>query len=773
MNRFTNKTKGIAFTLIMCALLLTTIIGVIAYMYQHSENEAFERLRLETAKQKKSISLQLTSDRETLTSMASLIGMNYSDNAGYLEVCKSFEAFGLCDEIGILVPGDILITKHGESDVKGLLSYEDEKKKGSYISGPITDVTNDKIAIIRSAVPIVDGDDNVKAILFGTISSENFSNYYKQQTSMNQFYLCIIDGENGHFVIDTKDVLISKSITRLSHIDYKNGFNYGDLYSDISKGNPGYTSFLSNDNSDFLYVYYDTLNIENWRIMLAQPSSIVLKSTHSTVSFLVISSSIICLIVLVYILVIAYSNRKKSRLNYIASEIRKNLLEINNRNESLVDALRILTEYAKSRSAFVIDSYDEGSYYIRPEIISDRLNEEEIEYFNGKLLYHTSITRKANGISLYNSEISADLSSKNKMPELYDFMVKHNIERVIYNVILNENGNTYILGVLNPKNKDIGHLLNEISACFSMALYNRKHLEKTHKMAFVDSLTGVKNRMAWSVDKKKNIYQNSNYICVYIDVNELNYFNNKHGHSAGDRMLKYIGEVLRNHFYDSNIYRMGGDEFLILNKTVSESEINKRLTKAVNDIEGQHYRIAFGVQHSSNAMTLEESVNAAEKLMYQNKALYYQEKDLHKIKNIENKDVKKITTGIKELDACLSVMSIRYFGVYFVSLDSDTFVRILAPKYFEDVDESNLLFSQTMKRYISEFIKPKYHRSFLSFLEYDVLKKEFADHKIPEISYVRIDGAKVTLKIYLVDCDSNHSDCIWVFEKSEEIPPLN
>ncbi len=766
MRSFSNKKKGFAFTFIMCILLLATILGIITYMYKHSETEAYERLDLEMEKQKKSISLQLISDRETLSSMANLIGMNYDSNEGYIEVCKAFESFGLCDDIGILVPNDILITKHGESDVKGTMSFEEEKQKGAYICRSVTDATNENLTIIRSSVPIVDANGNTKGILYGVITSDKFAEHYENSVSSAHSYLCIIDAETGKFIIDTKDVLNNKNITNLSSVEYNNDYNYEALFSGIKEGKLGYSNFISNDQSDFLYVCYDSLGIENWRIMLGQPNSIVLASTNSTISFLVATSGIICLIVLIYVFVISYANGKKSRLNYVASEIRKNLLKMSAKNDSLKEALKLLTDFAKSRSAFITDSYEEECHYIRPEKAADKLNPDEIRYLNNKLLYYTSVTRKTRGASLYNSVIKADKTTRREMPDLYDFMAAHNIKLIIYCIILNESSNTYILGALNPKNRYAGELLNKISACFSMALYNRNHLEITHQMAFKDSLTGVKNRMAWSVDRKTNNYKDVKYTCVYIDANELNLYNNKHGHAAGDQMLKFIGEVLRKYFFDSDIYRMGGDEFLILNKTVTDAEIDERLSKAVNDIEEMKYHIAFGVKQSSDNETLEETVNAAEKQMYKNKAFYYQEKDLKKIKTIENKSIKTITTGVKELDACLSVMSRRYLGIYLVSLDNDTFTRILSPVYFENADESNLLFSQTIRRYNDEFVGPKYHRRFLAFLEYDVLKNEFKENKVPEISYTRIDGVKVTLKVYPANTGENQTDCIWVFEKN-------
>ncbi len=764
MNIFLNKKHGIAYTLIMLLLLIGTIIGVISYMYDYSEKEAFERLKLETAKQKESITLQMTSDRETLYSMANLLGASYHDNDEYIDVCQNFKSFGLCRDIGILIPGDMLITKHGLTNVSGKISFDEEASKGSYISGRIADVTKDERQIIRNVVPICDDAGNTKAILFGTISIEDYCEYYKNHLDMTNSYLCILDGKSGDFIIDTKDVLSRKNVTRLAQVQYKKGYTYKDFYNNLSEGKTGYTSFVAHDSDEFLYICYDEMGIENWRIMLAQPESVVLANVYSTVSFLLSASAILCLIILLYCLGIALSNRKKTRLNFMASEIRKNLLEVTHRKESLIDALHKLVSYAKARSAFISDSYTEECHYMMPEVSKDKLTADEIKYFNNKLLMYTAQNRKSHGVSLYSCHLKADRKTKAEMPEFYEFMISHRIYSVIYDVVINSNSTMYVIGVLNPKNKDISQLLNKIAACFSMAVYNRKHLERTHKMALTDALTGVKNRTAFSQDKKINNYLDSDYFCIYIDVNELNYYNNKYGHAAGDQMLKFIGEVLTSTFSDSDIYRMGGDEFLILNKTCTQAEIDTRLERIIHDIEEMKYHIAVGCKLSIAGTNLEDTVNEAEKMMYENKSHYYQDKELHKVKYIKNRNVALMETGVKELDACLSVMTIRYMGIYFVSLDKDSCVKILAPSYFDNIDAAAYRYSINFEKYINDFVKPEYHRALLTFLDYDILKKHFKENHIPEISFERIDGEKIKLKIYCINIIESDSDCIWVFE---------
>ncbi len=764
MSAFFSSKKGVLYTMFMSLLLVGTILFIIGYMYVHSENEAFERLRLETTKQKKSISLQLASDRETLASMAYLIGINYDTTDGYVEVCKGFEPFGLCREIGVLVPGDVLITKHGVTDVSGKLFFEEEKRKGAHIDGRVPDVTNDKRTNIRNAVPITDRNGNTKAVLFGTISAQEFSDYYKNQISIKETYLCLVDGKTGGFIIDTKDIVSEKNISNLANIKYNRGYNYTGLLDGISKGEQGFVSFVANDSDEYLYVCYDTVGIEDWRIMLAYPETLALAGAHKTMAFLVFTSGIICLIILIYILGVVFSGKKTTRMNFVASEIRKNLLEINHRHKSLEDALQMITEYAKSRSAFICDSYGEEFHYIRPDTLG-RLNSDDIQYFNEKLLLYSAKHRTTHEATVYSSKIKADQKLKAEMPDFCEFLVVHNIKKVIYNVIVRNSSNTYILGVLNPAHEYVDQLLTKISACFSMSVYNRKHLERTHHMALTDSLTGAKNRMAFKQDTNQNDYSDGNYTCIYIDVNELNYFNNRYGHAAGDQMLKFIGECLLTNFSDSDVYRMGGDEFLILSRIVAEDEIDKRLERIEFDIEEMKYHIAIGVKYSDSKLGLEATVNEAEKIMYQNKSRYYQDKELNKVKSLIANDTYSIDTGVAELDACLSVMSMRYLAVYFVSLEKDTFVKILAPIYFKDVNDKSHLFSEVVKRYIHEFIKPEFHRALSSFIEYDTLKKQLSEQRVPEIIYERIDGEKVILRVYPVNTGNATSDSIWVFEK--------
>ncbi len=767
MKKYLNLRHGILYTVIMALILVASVFAIIEYTYSHTESEAYERLRLESAKYKNNINIQLMSDRETLTSMAILIESNYHDIEGYTKACKSFKPFGLCEDVGILIPGDILVTKHGPTDVSGELSFEEEAARGAYISGRTLDATKDGRLIMRSAVPVVHSDGRTEAVLYGAINIDKFTEYYRDQLSGDKTYMCILEGGSGDFIIDTKNPeFISANLANLAGVSYGRGYTYGKLSEDISNGESGYTSFVEKDGKEYLYVRYAALNIEDWRILIGQTESVVFADTKKTLWFFVTASCWICFIFFMYLLGVMYSDRKKGKRHKVASDIRKSLLEINQRDESLTEALQMLTEFAGSRSAFIVDSYNEEHHYMRPEKIDEILKPDEIEYFNETLLLYASRHRNVHGADVYGAIIEPDRAMREEMSEFCDFMVNHNINKVYYNVVINNNVNIYVLGVINPANNDAIELMNTTAVCFSMAVYNKKHLERTRKMAITDSLTGIENRVAYAAHISANNFLGKKIACIYVDVNELHYYNNKYGHAAGDQMLRFIAGTIKKKFSDSAVFRMGGDEFLIINDTLSENDLKECLENVITEVNEMKYRIAVGMSIEVVKGSVEDVVNKAEQDMYINKAHYYQDKELKKVKSITKKNDIYVETGVEELDACLSVMSLRYYGIYVVSLEKDTCVRILAPKYLEDMNEESVPFSLTMKRYVHEFVKHEFHRNFYSFLEYDALIKELESGDVPSICYERIDGEKILLKIYPITT-SDESDCIWVFEKAE------
>lgn len=77
-----------------------------------------------------------------------------------------------------------------------------------------------------------------------------------------------------------------------------------------------------------------------------------------------------------------------------------------------------------------------------------------------------------------------------------------------------------------------------------------------------DDLTKVKNRYALRVDYEK--YTGKKLIVAMIDIDDFKFFNDRYGHSYGDRILKDTSKTISSMFDKRSIYRYGGDEFLVI-----------------------------------------------------------------------------------------------------------------------------------------------------------------------------------------------------------------
>lgn len=98
----------------------------------------------------------------------------------------------------------------------------------------------------------------------------------------------------------------------------------------------------------------------------------------------------------------------------------------------------------------------------------------------------------------------------------------------------------------------------------------RSEKEKAEQRVRKDVLTGLLNRAAFEMDRKrlKDAYENKeidNLFVVFIDLDGLKKLNDTRGHHYGDRLLIEFANQLTTTFDDYEfVYRLGGDEFLLL-----------------------------------------------------------------------------------------------------------------------------------------------------------------------------------------------------------------
>lgn len=143
-------------------------------------------------------------------------------------------------------------------------------------------------------------------------------------------------------------------------------------------------------------------------------------------------------------------------------------------------------------------------------------------------------------------------------------------------------------------------------------------------MSFYDMLTQVYNRNKYArVLRELAGKAIASIGIVYMDLNGLKMANDTYGHNYGDYLIKASAIILKKYFKD-NIFRLGGDEFLVLCVDMEQpvfEDIVGRFREEVN----QHKEInaSIGSIWTKDTSDLEEQIAYADELMYADKQSYY------------------------------------------------------------------------------------------------------------------------------------------------------
>jgi diguanylate cyclase (GGDEF)-like protein len=119
----------------------------------------------------------------------------------------------------------------------------------------------------------------------------------------------------------------------------------------------------------------------------------------------------------------------------------------------------------------------------------------------------------------------------------------------------------------------IGHSLADVAESLLVQAISREELaadrDRFAREARVDPLTGLANRAAWDAllateEARRNRYMHRITI-VSADLDNLKAVNDRHGHTAGDQVIRAAAQALRSQARASDtVARVGGDEFLVL-----------------------------------------------------------------------------------------------------------------------------------------------------------------------------------------------------------------
>jgi diguanylate cyclase (GGDEF)-like protein len=154
------------------------------------------------------------------------------------------------------------------------------------------------------------------------------------------------------------------------------------------------------------------------------------------------------------------------------------------------------------------------------------------------------------------------------------------------------------------------------------------------ELALFDPLTGLLNRRGFLQIAEHELQvcerRRSPTALLFIDVDGLKLVNDRHGHAAGDRLLRSVAEVLRASTRDSDLLaRVGGDEFCVLltrDSALDGTVLLDRIVTVVdtwNDRTETPYEMAFSIGRAvfdpGEPSSIEDLIDRADRAMYENK----------------------------------------------------------------------------------------------------------------------------------------------------------
>lgn len=291
------------------------------------------------------------------------------------------------------------------------------------------------------------------------------------------------------------------------------------------------------------------------------------------------------------------------------------------------------------------------------------------------------------------------------------------------------------------------------------------------KEALFDALTGLQNRNSYkkavrSFDSTKA----TSLACVYVDANGLHEVNNHLGHEAGDIMLKTVAKILLRHFKPEEVFRIGGDEFVVLCENITCHEAEQRTKDVCREAEKAEYSLSVGLDWRESGLIINEIIQAAEAEMQKSKEEYYSSRGGERQRRILDRNVERIITEKKDIERFIQVLAPVFKGVYFVNLETDTLRQIFIPTYFKEMlEESNERFSKALMLYASRMVKSEYIPDFKRFCDYMYLEQLLDGEDIPEFIYEKKDGCRLKLRVLKFSTYSDSpKETLWIFSDIKE-----
>ena len=183
---------------------------------------------------------------------------------------------------------------------------------------------------------------------------------------------------------------------------------------------------------------------------------------------------------------------------------------------------------------------------------------------------------------------------------------------------------------------DVHTKIDELTQINEELKASKQETIKMTELANKDALTGVRNKVAYDhavefIDKAIEDGNVEPFGVAMIDLNDLKVINDKYGHANGDVALMKLSTLICKVFAHSPVFRIGGDEFVVLLRQGDYKSIRKLSTSFNAEIESLRHNeklppaertsAAFGYSpyNAKKDRKVEDVFRRADSAMYEKK----------------------------------------------------------------------------------------------------------------------------------------------------------
>lgn len=300
--------------------------------------------------------------------------------------------------------------------------------------------------------------------------------------------------------------------------------------------------------------------------------------------------------------------------------------------DEIIHDIRVTCE--ASYCCIMLTDFKESTCSLLSEDIAEGVPQRSLKNFldNSFINYAKSWLETIDGSNCLVIQDENDMSEvKLRNPNWYRSLKSAKVESIVL-FPLQYNGETVgFIWATNFDTKNTDHIKEtlELTTFFiASEIANYQLLQRLEMLSSTDMLTGVLNRNAMNnrvlrlVSGRERTPQS--IAIIFADLNGLKPINDVEGHNAGDCLLKEAAMILKLTFDECEIYRAGGDEFVVVALDKPKKRLETLVEKLRKDSEDpENVSFALGFYYDDKGGDIRAAMREADALMYEDKKRFY------------------------------------------------------------------------------------------------------------------------------------------------------